>query len=140
MGRWLQNLSYRIQVFMQGRYGYDPLSTFLAFAGLFLMLLSWAPPLRWLSFAAMALYAWVLFRALSRNIPARQRERDAFLRLFGGVRGKAEVLRSRWRDRDTHRYYTCPHCKATVRIPKPGKGRKISITCPKCGGSFVKKT
>lgn len=140
MGRWLQNLSYRMQNFMQGRYGYDQLSAALAFTGLALMLLSWAPPLRGLYFIAIALYGWVLFRALSRNIEARRKERDAFLTFFGKVKNKAEVLRARWRDRKTHRYYACPHCKATVRIPAPGRGRKISITCPRCGGSFEKKT
>lgn len=140
MGRWLQNLSYRIQVFMQGRYGYDQLSTALAFTGLALFFLSLIPPLRWLYFPAIALYGWVLFRALSRNIPARQRERDAFLRLFGGLKARGSTLQARWRDRNTHRYYTCPSCRATVRIPQPGRGRTIAITCPRCGNSFQKRT
>ena len=48
-------------------------------------------------------------------------------------RGKA-----RWQDRKTHRYFRCPQCRATVRVPR-GKG-KIRITCPKCKHQFVKKS
>ena len=39
----------------------------------------------------------------------------------------------------THlRYFSCPHCRQQVRVPK-GRG-KISITCPKCGTQFIKKS
>ena len=37
-----------------------------------------------------------------------------------------------------HKYYACPRCRQTVRVPR-GKG-KISITCPKCKEKFIKKT
>ena len=34
--------------------------------------------------------------------------------------------------------FVCPTCKQKLRVPR-GKG-KISITCPKCATSFIKKT
>ena len=37
-----------------------------------------------------------------------------------------------------NRYFNCPKCRQTVRVPK-NKG-KIAITCPKCGEKFIKKT
>ena len=43
----------------------------------------------------------------------------------------------RLKDRE-HRYFDCPKCHQTVRVPK-GKG-KIAISCPKCREKFVKKT
>ena len=43
-----------------------------------------------------------------------------------------------WLDRKTHRYFRCPQCRATVRVPK-GKGQ-IRITCPHCKHQFIKKT
>ena len=43
----------------------------------------------------------------------------------------------RLKDTD-HRYFRCPDCRQTVRVPR-GKG-KISIRCPKCGRQFIEKT
>ena len=37
-----------------------------------------------------------------------------------------------------HRYYKCPKCRQSVRVPR-GKG-KISITCPRCREKFIRKT
>ena len=37
-----------------------------------------------------------------------------------------------------HRYYQCPRCHQSVRVPR-GKG-KIAITCPKCSERFVRKS
>ena len=69
---------------------------------------------------------WSLFRMYSRNIEARRRENAAFQRVL-----------TQLKDRD-HRYYHCPKCRQTVRVPR-GRG-KINIRCPKCGEQFIKKT
>ena len=47
------------------------------------------------------------------------------------------LMIDRIKDR-SHRYYACPKCRQTVRVPR-GKG-KIAITCPKCREKFIKKT
>ena len=47
------------------------------------------------------------------------------------------LLIDRIKDRN-NRYFNCPKCRQTVRVPR-GKG-KISITCPKCREKFIKKT
>ena len=57
---------------------------------------------------------------------ARRRENAAFQRVL-----------TQLKDRD-HRYYHCPKCRQTVRVPR-GHG-KINIRCPKCGEQFVKKS
>ena len=67
-----------------------------------------------------------IFRALSHNTYKRYRENRRFLQLWDQMK-----------DRE-HRYYTCPKCRQSVRVPK-GKG-KIAITCPKCRERFIKKT
>ena len=46
-----------------------------------------------------------------------------------------------WKSRITdgkNRYYRCPNCKQTVRVPR-GRG-KICIKCPKCGEKFIRKS
>lgn len=67
-----------------------------------------------------------LFRALSRNIYARQKENRRFRQAW-----------TRLKDRK-NRYFRCPKCKQMVRVPRK-KGR-ISIRCPKCGEKFIRKT
>ena len=67
-----------------------------------------------------------LVRCFSRNTYKRYQENRRFL-----------LLMDRIKDRN-NRYYSCPKCRQTVRVPK-GKG-KIAITCPKCREKFIKKT
>ncbi|MBQ5468228.1 MAG: hypothetical protein IIT62_04915, partial [Oscillospiraceae bacterium] len=64
--------------------------------------------------------------AFSRNIEKRNRENRRFL-----------AFRSRLTDKQ-NRYYRCPNCKQTVRVPR-GRG-KICIKCPKCSEKFVRKS
>lgn len=141
MKRLLQSVGYKLRAFMQGRYGTDELSHFLSVTGLILFLLSCLiPPLFLLYFPALALLIWSWVRSLSKNICKRQRERDKYLAIRGKIKQKFKLWKNMWSERKTHRYYKCPHCKATLRIANPGKGRTISITCPKCHGSIEKKT
>ena len=79
-----------------------------------------------LTILSEALLILSLFRCFSRNTYKRYNENRKFLLLIDRVKDR------------THRYYTCPKCRQTVRVPK-GKG-KIAITCPKCREKFVKKT
>ncbi|MCQ2428448.1 MAG: hypothetical protein MJ137_08655 [Clostridia bacterium] len=123
-----------------GAYGEDELNRFMMWTELVCILLAFFRPLRFLYFAVLALIAYSWFRTLSRNIAARNKERQAFLRVRNSVKGFFRLQKDRWRDRNTHRYYRCPECRAVVRITKPGRGRSITITCPKCGKKFDKRT
>ena len=117
--------------FMLGRYGSDRLGTVLVGCGIVLMLLSsllggrylWAS---WLTPIAYVPFGFCIFRMYSRNLTARKRENDKFLAFF-----------RRLKDRE-HRYYRCPRCRQSVRVPR-GRG-KINIRCPKCNTHFIKKT
>jgi len=75
---------------------------------------------------------------LSRNIKRRRAENDRFLRYWWPVRTKASRSLSLARQRKTHKFFKCPGCGNTLRVPR-GKG-KLQITCPKCGERFSRKT
>ena len=118
--------------FMYGRYGTDKLNQTLIIAALVLLLAGWlggrflAGWLNVLSFLAYVPLIWSIVRLYSRNIEKRRRQNAAYLRFLSALK-----------DRE-HRYYRCPRCRQTVRVPR-GRGR-INIRCPKCGEQFIKKT
>lgn len=133
-----QRFSDSFRRFMYGRYGSDKLNFVMLIAVLAISLVNSILRLIFRSFfvytniinpilsvLTLLLLGFAIFRMFSRNIYARQKENRAFERLF-----------SRLKDKE-HRYYRCPSCKQTVRVPK-GRG-KINITCPKCGTKFMKK-
>lgn len=131
MKQWFQKFRDRISASMAGRYGPDELSRILSITAFIILLLSCVETLRFLYIPAIALWIWSCARSLSRNTQKRRQELDAFL--------SARALRKRkWSERKTHRFYRCPNCKGTLRVPR-GKG-KIKITCPTCRHQIVKKT
>ena len=128
--QFLYRLMAGFRNFMAGRYGTDKLGLTLLGAALVMSLLSSFIPLivvrLALTLAYYGLMFWALFRMFSRNTYARYEENRKFLRFFDQLK-----------DRE-HRYFNCPKCRQTVRVPR-GKG-KIAITCPKCTEKFIKKT
>ena len=112
--------------FMMGRYGSDTLNKWLLIFGVVLILLGSLLGVAWLNLLAYVPLGWCIFRMYSRNISARRKENTAFVNFFNHLK-----------DRE-HRYFRCPRCRQTVRVPA-GRG-KINIRCPKCSEQFIKKT
>ncbi len=122
IGLWFQRM-------MAGRYGTDKLNMWILWTSIIVMVISLfcSGMVQFLlSLVYYGLLLWAIFRTFSRNTYKRYQENRKFL-------AKLE----RMKDRE-HRYYACPKCRQTVRVPR-GKG-KIAITCPKCREKFVKKT
>ncbi len=133
-----QNLGYRFRQWMQGRYGMDELSRFLSFAGLALMMLSLFNKLRFLYLPALVLLLWSVFRTYSRNIEKRGKERKKYLEVRSKITGFFSLQKRKWQDRKTYRYFKCPGCSKTLRVPT-GKGT-VRVRCPECGMEIIKKT
>ena len=129
------------QRFMSGRYGGDAFSNFLSLAALVVVVLGLFVPglfgmlLGWLGGAAL-IYSY--YRIFSRNIPRRAAENRWFLAQRYAVQQRFAGARTRFAQRKVYRYFRCPRCRQQLRVPR-GRGR-ISITCPKCGTSFIKKS
>lgn len=125
-----QKLSGFWKYFMMGRYGTDKMNLAILGAGFFLCVAAMLVPLPFLDLiltvSSYICMVWAIFRMFSRNTYKRYRENKKYLQLV-----------DRFKDRE-HRYFECPRCHQTVRVPR-NKG-KISITCPKCKEQFIKKT
>ena len=80
-----------IRKLMYGRYGSDQLSFFLLVVYVVLILLSGLPHLEALSWLALAVLLWDLFRMFSRRIDRRRAENARFLALAGPEIGRAHV-------------------------------------------------
>ena len=123
-------LTAGLRRFMEGRYGHDKLNRVILTTGVVVSLATLILPGKlltlWLTLGAYGLMGWSLFRCFSRNHYKRYQENRRYL-----------LTLDRIKDRN-NRYFDCPKCRQTVRVPR-GKG-KIAITCPKCREKFVKKT
>ena len=112
---------------MYGRNGTDTLCWVQLGVGIVISLISKKVPWTALFDAiGLALVIWSLFRMYSKNLEHRRKENAAFVNFFRQMRDRSS------------RYFICPQCARTVRVPK-GKG-KIKIHCPQCGSQFIKKT
>ena len=144
----IANMKERLRRFMIGRYGADELNKFLIICGWALLLmgfvLSGIDSTVTVSLgSALVTISWAvlifsIFRTLSKNTSRRAAENYKYFTYKNKVLRWWKGIKARWQDRKTHRYFRCPQCKATVRVPR-GKGT-IRITCPKCKNQFVKKT
>ena len=134
MRNWLQRV-------MAGRYGVDEYSRFLNIVALGSLVLSilfnnGLSVFFWL--LAIISLVWTYFRMFSRNTYKRRAENNAYLTIRYNMTRKLSGLKQRMQQKRYYRFYKCPKCGITTRVPK-GKG-KIRITCPKCGEIFQRKS
>lgn len=127
-----------LQRFMMGRYGVDQFSVALLVISLIMSFGLRFVPVPGVYLVTYLPLGYCIFRMLSRNISSRRAENNWFLRVWNPIVRWFRNTHQRFKDRKFHRYFRCPECKTTVRVPK-GKG-KIQITCPKCRHEFIKKT
>ena len=135
--QFLYESRQRTARFMAGRNGNDALNRFLLVCDLILLLLSslLGGPFFLL---ALALLAYVYFRMLSRSVYKRQDENSRYLRARSKLLSRLRLVGERWKQRREYKFFVCPSCRATLRVPK-GRG-KIKSVCRKCGASFIGKT
>ena len=127
--------------FMIGRNGNDELNRFLLAVDMVLILLSVIFNRgigRVLSPIALVLLGFTYYRMLSRDLIRRSDENASYFRLRERFLGMIRVRKEQWVQRKDYKFFVCPACKATLRVPK-GRG-KIKIVCRKCGNSFMGKS
>ena len=132
----------RLARFMIGRNGNDQLNRFLLLADVVLLLLASLLGRTALGsllyLLVLALLGLTYFRMLSRNVYKRRSENEGYLRKKQQLLSRLRVFKERWRQRKDYKFFTCPSCKAVMRVPR-GRG-KIRIVCHKCGNTFMGKS
>lgn len=128
----------QLRRFMFGRYGFDQFGRALIILSLVLSLLT-----GFLKFLPFYLIAYIplfyaMYRILSKNTAQRMKENMLYCKQMQAFQNRMKHLKLALIGTKTHKYYSCPQCKQTIRVPRD-RG-KIAITCPKCKREFVKKT
>ncbi len=135
----IMNFRQRIAQFFYGRYGIDG----LYYGLLVTIFVLWILRVIFMDsvVASVLIYIletflliWMLYRCMSRNIAARQRENQIFSSSFKKIKNFFILQKNKIRDFKSYRYKKCPHCKATLRLPKR-KGTH-SVICPRCARRF----
>ncbi len=136
MGIW-NRIVTGIQNWMRGRNGSDNLGICTLISGLILSLLGSFSGIGLISFLGFILYVITIFRMLSRNLSARQKENRKYIEVTGSASLKSHQFIRRLQNRKQYKYFKCPQCKQLLRLRR-GCGEK-TITCAKCGHQFTQK-
>lgn len=121
-----------------GRYGTDQLNIALLILCMVITLTSRIAGVSWLFFVSYVPLLFAAFRMFSRNVTKRRAENMKFMKFWRPVRDWFVQRFVMLRQSRQYRFFRCPSCRATVRVPR--KKGKIRISCPNCGHEFVKKT
>lgn len=86
--------------------------------------------------SALLLVALILFRLLSKNFTARQKENNIFKKITNFIFKPFENLKRNIKDKE-HVYKKCPKCKTVLKLPLPTKKGIQKAKCPKCKKSLT---
>ncbi len=128
---WLKN-------FMIGRYGIDKLNIALLILSMILTLISSITDFAILLYISYIPLILLIYRFLSKDTNTRLKENYKFLKFYNPVQSWIKKRFNMLKSSKTHKYFKCPNCSQTVRVPR-GKG-KINIICPKCSTKFTKNS
>ncbi len=133
MSKW-QNRLYN---FFYGRYGIDELYQFNLIVYLILLFIN-------IFFNSMILFAielilitFTFYRVLSRNVKRRTKENKFYLKIKNNIFNQFILMKRKWKDRNTHMYKKCIHCKTVLRLPL--KKGVHTVKCPNCKKRFEVK-
>ena len=123
--------------FMSGRTGVDQLSYAMVIAALVMTIIGGIAGIGLLTLMADALILLAFYRMLSKNRLKRAQENANYLQKTQKLRRAVTEWVNRVKNSKKYRYFTCPKCKARLRVPR-GVG-SVTITRKSCGNKFDKK-
>ena len=129
---------------MKRRCGLDELNNFIMLIGFIYVVAALFTNISWFALVGAVLIALCYLRVFSKNLEKRRKENAIYMRYMGGmvemvnfwklcIRMKIKTFKD-----PEYYYFVCGACKQIIRVPK-GKN-KVSIRCPKCSKTFIKRT
>ena len=131
-------LRERFARFMYGRYGTDELNRLYSIVSLAFVVIGIVLRSNLIYLIGLLVLMYSVYRSFSKNVSKMYAQNQKFLTWRYQRIAKWSKWKERFSQRKTHRFFRCPNCRQTVRVPK-GRG-KIAITCPKCKTEFIKKS
>lgn len=133
-----------IRTAMAKRNGLDELSNFIMLVGFVFVVVALFTR-KWIFTLIGAGFIVICYlRVFSKKVEKRRNENAVYMRYMGGVVRKVDYLllnvkmkMKSMKDKE-YVYFVCSGCKQVIRVPK-GKN-KVSIRCPKCNKTFIKRT
>jgi LSD1 subclass zinc finger protein len=123
--------------FMAGRNGFDAVVYALAFLYIALAAVNLFVSSYVVYALSVCVWGYIIFRVFSGNKAKRRRENQRFLDMLKKVKARFSLFGRRIKERKTHVYTKCPHCKNMLRLPK--REGVNTVRCPCCNESFEVK-
>jgi len=133
-GRPRMSFRERAFAFLRGRNGVDSLGRAVLILACVLSVVNLFLRSLVLALLGDAALVYVVFRMMSRNLTARRAENARWWNFCKRIKDFFGLRKNKWRDRKTHVYHKCPHCKKILRLPRV-KG-KHTVCCPCCHERF----
>ncbi len=133
-----------MRIVMSQRCGLDELNNFIMLIGFIFLVISLFTQKGIFTLLGALFVVIGYCRVFSKKLDKRQRENAFYMRYMGNVvrftglqKLKLKMSIKSIKDKE-YVYFVCGTCHQVIRIPK-GKN-KVSIRCPKCGATFIKRT
>lgn len=135
-----------MKVVMSRRCGLDELNNFIMLiAFVFIVTGLLVHKFKWIFILLAAILIVLCYiRVFSKQLEKRKKENDFYMRYMGSVVHFTNhiilslKMKIKTMNDNEYAFFVCKNCGQVLRIPK-GKYR-VSIRCPKCSTTFVKRT
>ena len=125
---------YKFYTFMKDRNGIDDLYRFCFAIFIIVSIINLFINNSILIIIELLLLIILFYRFFSKDLVKRRRENNYYVKKRKNIRDKIDLIKKRWRDRDSYIYRKCPKCKRVLRLPVK-KGVNM-CKCPKCDNRF----
>ena len=124
-------LIYKIQRFMDGRYGIDELSNFLFKIYIALVILNIFIDNYLISILELIIIIIMIYRTLSKNINKRKQENIKFIKVKKQIIKPFISIKKNISDKE-YIYRKCNGCKKVLKLPIPFERGIKHVKCPNC--------